>query len=46
MKTLILAAVAAISLGIGAASSQSLSHNAPAHQQTGNQSNWLAGGGG
>lgn len=45
MKAMILAAVAAISLGVGAASAQSLSHAAPPHQ-TGNQYNWMAGGGG
>jgi len=31
MKTMILAAVAALSLGIGAASAQSLSHGSPTH---------------
>jgi hypothetical protein len=44
MKTMLLAAIAAMSLGVGAASAQTLSHSAPA--QGGNQYNWLAGGGG
>jgi hypothetical protein len=44
MKTMILAAVAAFSLSVGAANAQTLSHGAP--QQSGNQYNWLAGGGG
>ena len=45
MKHLILAAVAALSLGIGAANAQSLSHGVPQTQQ-GQQYNWMAGGGG
>ncbi len=45
MKTMILAAFAALSLGVGAANAQSMSHSAPAQQQ-GNQFNFLQGGGG
>jgi hypothetical protein len=45
MKAMILAAFAAMSLGVGAANAQSLSHNA-APRQAANQYNWLAGGGG
>ena len=44
MKTMILAAVAALSLSVGVANAQTLSHGAP--QQSANQYNWLAGGGG
>jgi hypothetical protein len=44
MKTIILAAVAALSLGLGAANAQTLSHSGPS--QSANQYNWLAGGGG
>ena len=44
MKTMILAAFAALSLGVGVANAQSLSHSAPSHSA--NQYNWLAGGGG
>ncbi len=43
MKLMILAAVAAIGLGIGAANAQSFSHGAP--QQSG-PSNFVEGGGG
>jgi hypothetical protein len=45
MKTMILAAFAGLSLGIGVANAQSLSHNAAPQQRTGNQHNWLNGGG-
>jgi hypothetical protein len=45
MKTMILAALAAISLGVGAANAQSLSHGVP-QQQSGNNYNFTAGGGG
>lgn len=44
MKKMILAALAAFSLGAGVASAQSLSHSTQPHQQTANQYNWLAGG--
>jgi hypothetical protein len=44
MKIMILAALAAISLGLGAANAQSLSHGA--HQQSGGNYNFMAGGGG
>ena len=42
MKTMILAALAALSLGIGITNAQSLSHNAAPQQRTGNQHNWMA----
>jgi hypothetical protein len=45
MKTMILAAFAALSVGVGVANAQSLSHNAAPQQRTGNQHNWLNGGG-
>ena len=45
MKKIILAALAVLSLGAGAANAQSMAHRAPS-QQNANQNNWLAGGGG
>ena len=42
MKAMILTAFAALSLGIGAANAQSLSHSTPPQQ--GNQYNFLQGG--
>jgi len=45
MKKFLLAALAIVSLGIGAASAQSLTHGNFTHGN-GNQYNWLAGGGG
>jgi hypothetical protein len=45
MKTMILAALAAISLGVGAANAQSLSHGAP-QMQNGNNYNFMADSGG
>lgn len=36
MKAMVLAALAVVSLGIGAAGAQSLSHSAPPQQQTQN----------
>jgi len=45
MRTMILAVSAALRLGIGVANAQSLSHNAAPQQRTGNQHNWLNGGG-
>jgi hypothetical protein len=44
MKTMLLAAIAALSLGVRAVNAQTLSHGTPS--QGGNQYNWLAGGGG
>jgi hypothetical protein len=44
MKTMILAALSVISLSVAAANAQSLTYGSPAHQQTGTQYNWLAGG--
>lgn len=41
MKTMILAALAALSLGIGVTNAQSLSHNSAPQQRTGNQHNWM-----
>ena len=45
MKTMILAAIAVMSLGMGAANAQSYSHEAPPHQQTGHQLKSVNGGG-
>ena len=45
MKTMILTAFAALSLGIGVTNAQSLSHNAAPQPRTGDQHNWLNGGG-
>jgi hypothetical protein len=45
MKTMILAALAALSLGIGITNSQSLSPITwPPQQRIGNQHNWMNGG--
>jgi hypothetical protein len=46
MNKLLLAALTVLSLGAGVANAQSFSHGAPPSHQTGNQYNWLAGGGG
>lgn len=45
LKNLTLATFAVLSFGISAANAQSLDHSA-IPQQSGNQFNWLAGGGG
>jgi hypothetical protein len=45
MKHLIFAVIAIVSIGVGSASAQSLSHRAPP-AQSGNSYNWTAGGGG
>jgi len=45
MKTMILAAIAVISLGMGAATAQSYSHEAPPHRQTATQLKSVNGGG-
>ena len=42
MKNMILAALAALSLGVGAANVQAASYHAPAHNFY--QNNWMAGG--
>ncbi len=44
MKIMILAAFAALSLGVGVANAQSLAHGAPPSH--GGPHNWMAGGGG
>jgi hypothetical protein len=44
MKAMILAALAALSLGIGVTNAQSQSHNGAPQQRTGNQHNWMNGG--
>jgi hypothetical protein len=44
MKKFVLAALAVLSLGVGAANAQTLSHGNS--NQAGNQYNWLEGGGG
>ena len=46
LKNLTLAVFAALSLGVGVADAQSLSHQASSQQPNTNQSNWLGGGGG
>jgi hypothetical protein len=45
MKNLILAALAIVSVSVGAANAQSFSHEAPPHQQGGKQVNSLQRGG-
>lgn len=45
MKKIIFAALAVLSLGVGAANAQSMSHSAPSRQNT-SQNNWMSGGGG
>ena len=45
MKHFIIAAIAILSVGVGAANAQSFSHRAPPSQGA-NQYNWTAGGGG
>jgi hypothetical protein len=46
MKKFFLAALTVLSLGVGVANAESLSHSAPPHQQqqSGSSYNWLAGG--